>query len=645
MRIQASASLQIPLTLRTSSRFHAYSLQETALQCLYFGALLVMVAYNGLVAAATRSWAYGFYTLFLTGFGLVQASLSGFGFAVLWPNAYFWSDRALPFSISFSGLVSIGFAVILLDIKNTLPRMYKVAKVSSIFFAIHLITLWFFPVSIAIRMVLLIMPIWAFFLLGSGILLTLRGVRVAKIFVTAWLLFIMGALVKMGINFGWVTSNLFTVNAAQVGSAFEFIMLSFALADRIKTTQANLLDAQKKIAEGLRLSEQELTEKIQQRTSALEMAKNHAETAQQETAEALADLKATQSQLIEAERLASLGQLVGGVAHEINNPIGVIRSNLELIAYNISLTMKKVPMFIHSLQTKELDLFQSILEDSLLNKQFLSTKEERQKKKEIKKELEELLKENLNQIEMITEQILVLRIKPPYRDLFLGLGEAKFVESLNIAQIFINQSNSIGNIEIAVEKATRVIFALRNYLNTEMHLQRKKVDLIVEVEKALHVYDNYILGKVSILKEFPNSLEMMCIPENLLQVWKNIIFNAVQAMYLTEKRMEIKISKENEIPERILNMKSSYSSEASHLPISNETEWILVSFLDSGMGISDDLQAKLFSPFFTTKALGEGIGLGLYISKKIIHEHGGRIFLESKEGSTEFVIGIPYTMK
>jgi signal transduction histidine kinase len=115
---------------------------------------------------------------------------------------------------------------------------------------------------------------------------------------------------------------------------------------------------------------------------------------------------------------------------------------------------------------------------------------------------------------------------------------------------------------------------------------------------------------------------MMCIPENLLQVWKNIIFNAVQAMYLTEKRMEIKISKENEIPKRILKMKSSHGSEVSILPIPDVSEWILVSFLDSGMGIPEDLQSKLFSPFFTTKALGEGIGLGLYISKKIIHEHG-----------------------
>ena len=652
LRVQSGSSVQMQLTVYTYAAFAEERVKDSTIQALYFGALLVMFIYNGLLSLTTRSKAYASYTIFLLSWGLLMCASSGIGYQLLWPNAIGFADNVAPFLLACSGLTVSIFAIILLDLRQASQRFYKFGMVLVALFTLNFATAWLLPIVHAFQLGMVINLFGCVLLLGSGISLAWRGVRVAQIFLASWLAFIIGSTIALLAIVGMLPINAFSNNAPQIGSAVEFVMLSFALAYRIKTTEANLLNAQKMISEGLRLSEQELTQKVQQRTAALEEAKNqaevaqsHAETAQQETAEALADLKATQSQLIEAERLASLGQLVGGVAHEINNPIGVIRSNSELIAYNISLTMQKVPMFIHSLQTNELDLFQSILEDSLLNKQFLSTKEERQKKKEIKKELEELLKENLNQIEMITEQILVLRIKPPYRDLFLGLGEAKFVESLNIAQIFINQSNSIGSIEIAVEKSSRVVFALRNYLNTEMHLQRKKVDLIVEVEKALHVYDNYILGKVSILKEYPNSLEMMCIPENLLQVWKNIIFNAVQAMYLTEKRMEIKISKENEIPERILNMKSSYSSEASHLPIPDGTEWILVSFLDSGMGIPEDLQEKLFSPFFTTKALGEGIGLGLYISKKIIHDHGGRIFFQSKEGSTEFVIGIPYTMK
>ena len=642
LRLQTTSALQFPLTLYTEVAFVNMRLLDNSVQAMYFGALLVMLIYNSLIAVTTRSVAYVSYSAFLLSFGIYQSAFFGLGYSLLWRNMVGFADSITLIALSAVGISTLVFTSALLDLSKTAPRWFKFNMVLILIGCISLIFPWVLPYTTVIKIIYLFLPVWAIILLGSGTSLAFRGSRIAKIYLAAWIGFIFSILLVVAMTLGWVPVNVFTTNGHQVGSVIEFVLFSFALADRIKTTQANLLNAQKKIADGLRLSEQELTEKVQERTASLETAKNQAELAQSQTAEALADLKATQSQLIEAERLASLGQLVGGVAHEINNPIGVIRSNSELIAYNISLTMKKVPLFIHSLQKKELDLFQSILEDSLLNKQFLSSKEERQKKKEIKKELEDLLKENSNQIEMIAEQILILRIKPPYKDLFLGLGEAKFVESLNIAQIFINQSNSIGSIEIAVEKSSRVVFALRNYLNTEMHLQRKKVDLIVEIEKALHVYDNYILGKISILKEYPNSLEMMCIPENLLQVWKNIIFNAVQAMYLTEKRMEIKISKENELPERILKMKSSHGSEVSILPISDESEWILVSFLDSGMGIPEDLQEKLFSPFFTTKALGEGIGLGLYISKKIIHEHGGKIFFDSKEGSTEFVIGIPY---
>ena len=68
---------------------------------------------------------------------------------------------------------------------------------------------------------------------------------------------------------------------------------------------------------------------------------------------------------------------------------------------------------------------------------------------------------------------------------------------------------------------------------------------------------------------------------------------------------------------------------------------ILVSFRDTGVGISEDLQSKIFSPFFTTKPLGEGIGLGLYVSSKIVHSHNGMIYFKSRPGETEFIVRLP----
>ena len=392
----------------------------------------------------------------------------------------------------------------------------------------------------------------------------------------------------------------------------------------------------------LEVLSENLEEKVNERTLELQNEKKIAEELQNQAEAALMILKTTQSQLIEAERMASLGQLVGGVAHEINNPIGVIRSNSELISSNILLTISKFPLFFQSLARSEQLLFQNILEQSLLNKEFLSSKEERQRKKEIKYELEEIITNSNENIDFIAEQILLLKLKSPLKTLVVEMGEEKFLESLSIAQIFINQSNSIGNIEIAVEKVSRVVFALRSYLNTEMYHQRKEIDLISEIEKSLHVYDNYIIGKVVVLKEFPKELTYPCIPENLSQVWKNIIFNAIQAMYLTEKKLEIKVQILKQIPENITQMKSSLNLEIVNNSINQKLDWVLISFVDSGEGIVLDNQDKLFSPFFTTKALGEGIGLGLYVSKKIIHEHGGIIYFESKKSTTNFIIALPF---
>jgi len=338
--------------------------------------------------------------------------------------------------------------------------------------------------------------------------------------------------------------------------------------------------------------------------------------------------------------MASLGQLVGGIAHEINNPIAVIHSHAELLEANQHSTLKEIPLFLNSLEIKEINLFYDIVNISMKNRIFFNSKEERKQRKEVQKDLLEIVKDKSLCI-TLSDSLVQLRLPPPYEKYIEELGAEKLAKFLTMAEVFKNQSNSLSSIEIAVEKASRIVFALRSYLNTELSSSRKEVDLVKELDKALHVYDNYVMGKINVLQDFPRELKLTCVAENIAQVWKNLFFNAIQAMYTTDKKLELRLEQVEKLPESLKGYKTSSIIEESLFQKDQKKGWIVVSITDSGSGIPIELQEKVFTPFFTTKSLGEGIGLGLYTCKKIIHEHGGALFFKSGVGITEFVVLLP----
>jgi signal transduction histidine kinase len=351
------------------------------------------------------------------------------------------------------------------------------------------------------------------------------------------------------------------------------------------------------------------------------------------------ELQDTQAQLLEAERLASLGQLVGGIAHEINNPIAVIKSNSELLRINLRSTLRELPSFLDTLNSDEKVIFYEIVERSIKNIEYLNTKEERKRKKEIQKEVYDLISDE-EISNSLSDSLSALRLLPPYDRYLKNLKVDRFQEFLKMAQIFKNKSSSLSDIELAIDKVSRIVFSLRRYLNTESYISKKEINLIAEIENALHTYDNYVIGKINITKEFPSKLIFFGNTESISQVWKNFLFNSIQAMYHAEKYIHLSIQEVEIIPKYLLSYVTSLSKEDLAIK-TKEKNWALVSISDSGEGIPQNLQKKIFTPFFTTKPLGEGIGLGLYTCKKIVHEHGGVLFFKSETGNTEFVVALP----
>ena len=405
-------------------------------------------------------------------------------------------------------------------------------------------------------------------------------------------------------------------------SSYGLVIFIFSQAFLLTSRFANAFHQVKDLSENLE-------KKVESRTKDLEKQKQQIQKAFQE-------LQDTQAQLIEAERMASLGQLVGGIAHEINNPIAAIRSHAEILKKNNQTAINEIPQFLDSLAIREKNLFFQLVNTSLNQKEFLTTREERKIRKDYLNNLKSIIKDE-DLCGTFVDHLVTIRLPPPYDSYFGALGENNFLRFLSYAEVFKSQSNSISSIEISVEKSSRVIFALRSYLNTQLHSDKREVDLVLELEKALHVYDNYVVGKIDIKKEYPIELPYFCNSENLLQVWKNIIFNSIQATYQTDKNLEIKLERLDSLPQFLKTYKTSSMIEDS-LFQKKVNNWIVVRFTDSGEGIPVNLQQKVFTPFFTTKSTGEGIGLGLYTCKKIVHEHGGALFFKSEKGNTEVVV-------
>lgn len=271
-----------------------------------------------------------------------------------------------------------------------------------------------------------------------------------------------------------------------------------------------------------------------------------------ELEKAYSDLKDTQAKVVQQEKMASIGQLAAGVAHEINNPMGFISSNLGTLGKYIERLNDFILALLEGLETLPSNDAAAALRD---------------KRKALK-------------VDYILED-----------------GKELIKESLDGA-----------------ERVRTIVKNLKSFSRVD-EAECKDADINECITSTINIVWNELKYKVKLIKELGEIPLIKCHPQQLNQVFMNLLVNAGQA-----------IEKQGEITVRTWHESGS----------------IYASISDNGCGMAPEVINRIFEPFYTTKEVGKGTGLGLSITYDIIKKHNGEITVESETGKgTTFKVRIP----
>ncbi|MEG4838935.1 PAS domain S-box protein [Microcoleus sp. B9-D4] len=281
---------------------------------------------------------------------------------------------------------------------------------------------------------------------------------------------------------------------------------------------------------------------------------------------ALRSLRSTQTQLIQTEKMSSLGQLVAGIAHEINNPVNFIHANIDYL----------------NQYTKQLLDLVTLYED-------------------------EYPEPNSKIVDRIQEI-----------DLDFMAEDLRKV---------------VGSMQVGTERIRQIVLSLRNFSRLDESAM-KPIDIHAGIESTLLILQHRLKSRdsrpeIEVIKEFGKLPLVECYASQLNQVFMNIIANAIDAIEEQYQKLSVR--------------EADTSGRISICTGVTPQNTVIVEISDNGTGIPQGIVDRIFNPFFTTKAVGKGTGLGMSIAHSIVVEkHKGKIECISSIGcGTTFKIEIP----
>lgn len=475
LKMVSNEHVLIPMNIGSQQVVQSNAIDRRFWFGIYSGIFVALILYNLFVYISLRERSYIIYVIH-TSFSLVtQAIFLGYASQYLWPDNHWLALHGKNIFTCLVSLVGLEFMKEFLVTRKNAPRLHKISYGFTAFYILAILISAFGFNSLMYKVILPIQGLVVGFVLYTSFKVNQRGFRPARFFIISWAFFLVGIFVYVMAIQGFLPYNRFTSSLMPFGSVMEILLLSFALADKIQYLKKERDEADKKVLEmaleSERFARQQnviLEEKVQQRT-------NDLENTLDELNEAYETLKEAQSQLVSNEKMASLGQLTAGIAHEINNPINFISGSIAPLSRDV----KDI-----------IELFESTDQRAKLS----------------------LTKEEYEQVEALKQELEYDFLKTEIDDLLTGMEEGS-------------------------RRTVSIIRGLKTFSRVD-ESDTKSIDIKEGIESTLVLINNSLKNQIEVKKDYGKLPMVECYAGQMNQVFLNIINNAAQAIKSEKDRTE-----------------------------------------------------------------------------------------------------------
>ncbi|PKL76444.1 MAG: hypothetical protein CVV27_10230 [Candidatus Melainabacteria bacterium HGW-Melainabacteria-1] len=236
-RFQSESAMQIQLFVHRERDFWAQDQFKLGAQVLFVGILVAMMLYNLLLGFSLWDKTYFYYIFYLVSAGLFLCSLNGLNYQFLWREAVAWNKVSSPVLLALTNLSLVAFAAVFLKLKAYSLRLHQLFLGLMGVSLLGLVGAFLLPYALMGKLLVLFVLISSISSIWAGLVILRKGYHPAKIYLIAWSMMLLGSFLLALSRLGWLPLHFLTQNTAQIGVSLEAILLSFALADRIKLLQ------------------------------------------------------------------------------------------------------------------------------------------------------------------------------------------------------------------------------------------------------------------------------------------------------------------------------------------------------------------------------------------------------------------------